>query len=187
MAEGQVVAVFGGSRRQEDSDLYREAYALGRALAGAGYVVLNGGYGGSMAAASRGAYEAGGRVIGVTCAIFDPLLPNEWLHEEIKEADLLARLRTLIDRSDAYVALRGGIGTLCEVTLAWSLAQTRSHARPLILLGDNWQHVVAAFREHTDMGDVIASLAQIVDTPEEVLAALALPPPEAPDIPRPLG
>jgi uncharacterized protein (TIGR00730 family) len=182
-----VVAVFGASRREDDSDLYREAYALGQGLARAGYTVLNGGYGGSMAAVSRGAYEAGGHVVGVTCAIFDPLLPNRWLHEEIKEPDLMARLRTIIDRADAYVALRGGIGTLCELTLAWSLLQTRSFARPLVLLGDDWRHVVAAFRAHTDMGDAIASLARIVDTPAQVLSALSLPPPQAPEIPRPAG
>ncbi len=185
--QGKVVAVFGGSRREEDSDLYREAYALGRALAQAGYTVLNGGYGGCMAAVSRGAYEAGGRVIGVTCAIFDPLLPNQWLHQEVKEPDLLARLHTLIDRSDAYIALRGGIGTLCEVTLAWSLLQTGTYARPLILLGGNWRHVVATFREHTDLGNAVASLARIVDTPEQALEALAAPVPAVPDIPRPAG
>ncbi len=185
--QARVVAVFGGSRRQEDTDLYREAYALGRALVQAGYTILNGGYGGSMAAVSRGAYEAGGHVIGVTCAIFDPLLPNRWLQEEIKDPDLLARLRTIVDRSDAYIALRGGIGTLCEVTLAWSLLQTRSYARPLILLGDNWRQVVAAFKEHTDMGSAILSLARIVDTPEDAVAALLAPPAQAPDIPRPAG
>ncbi|MEJ5198439.1 MAG: DNA-binding protein, partial [Anaerolineae bacterium] len=69
----RTIAVFGSSRREEESALYREAYELGRVLAGAGYAVLTGGYNGSMAAVSRGAAEAGGRVIGVTCAIFDPL------------------------------------------------------------------------------------------------------------------
>ena len=135
MKSSQIVAVFGSSRRDENSALYREAYELGRALAEAGYVVLNGGYGGSMAAISHGAADAGGHVIGVTCAIFDPLAPNRWLTEEIKEPDMLARLRTMVERADAFVTLRGGIGTLAELTLAWSLLQTRAFVKPLILLG----------------------------------------------------
>jgi len=71
----KVISVFGSSRREENSIHYREAYELGSALARAGHAVLTGGYGGSMAAVSRGAAEAGGRVIGVTCALFDPSLP----------------------------------------------------------------------------------------------------------------
>ncbi len=51
----RTVAVFGSSRRTEHSELYQEAYELGRVLARAGCAVLSGGYGGSMAAVSRGA------------------------------------------------------------------------------------------------------------------------------------
>ena len=98
---------------------------MGRVLARAGYAVLSGGYNGSMGAVSRGAREAGGRVIGITCAVFDPLPSNAWLTEEIKAPTMLDRLAIMLDRSDGFVAVRGGIGTLSEVTLAWSLLQTR--------------------------------------------------------------
>ena len=100
---------------------------MGRVLATAGYAVLSGGYVGSMGAVSRGAAERGGRVIGVTCAVFDPLPRNAWLTEEIKAPTMMDRLAIMIDRADGFVAVRGGIGTLSEVTLAWSLLQTRAH------------------------------------------------------------
>ncbi len=183
----KTVAVFGGSRRDEGTELWREAYELGRALASAGYRVLNGGYGGCMAAVSRGAAEAGGEVIGVTCAIFDPRLPNVWLSQEIKEPDILARLRTIMERADAYVSLRGGIGTLAEVTLAWSLVQTRTFAKPLVLLGANWGPLVDAMRTYSDLGNSIAALARVVRTPAEVVAALSEPAPPTPISPPPLG
>jgi predicted Rossmann-fold nucleotide-binding protein len=139
--------------------------------------VLNGGYNGSMAAVSRGAREAGGHVIGVTCAIFDPLLPNPWLTEEVKAPTLLARLALIMDRADGFVAARGGIGTLSEVTLAWSLLQTRSlNGKPLVLLGDDWQAIVDTFRNHSDLSASIIALARIVLTPHDVLVALAAPP-----------
>ena len=144
----------------------------------AGYAVLTGGYAGSMAAASRGAAEAGGRVIGVTCAIFDPTPPNPWLTEEIKAPSLLARLGIMLDRADGFVAVRGGIGTLSEVTLAWSLLQTRSlnGGTPLVLLGAEWQAVLDSLLAHTDLGRSIASLARIAATPADALAALTAPP-----------
>ena len=184
----KTIAVFGSSRREENSDLYREAYELGRLLAQAGYKVMSGGYGGSMAAVSRGAAEAGGQVIGVTCALFDPLAPNQWLHEEVKAPDLLARLACLMERGDGYVALRGGIGTLSEVTLAWSLLQTRSlKDRPLVLLGADWQALMDAFRTHSDLGTSIAALACVALTPAGVLDALAAPSLPTPLSPPPLG
>ncbi len=183
---GKTIAVFGSSRRDAEAPLYREAYELGGLLARAGYAVLSGGYGGSMAAVSRGAAEAGGHVIGVTCAIFDPLPPNPWLTEEVKAPTLLDRLALMLARSDGFVAVRGGIGTLSEVTLAWSLLQTRSLAgKPLVLLGAGWQPVLDAFLAHTDLGRSIAALARVVATPTDVLPALVAPP--TPPGPPPLG
>ncbi len=175
------IAVFGSSRCQEESPAYRLAYELGRSLARAGYAVMTGGYGGSMAAASRGAREAGGHVIGVTCAVFDPLPPNPWVVEEVKAPSLLARLAIMMERADGFVAVRGGIGTLSEVTLAWSLLQTGTlDGVPLVLLGADWPPLVEALTAHTDLGRSIAALARIVSTPAEALAALRVPTPPGP-------
>jgi uncharacterized protein (TIGR00730 family) len=188
-SRNETIAVFGSSRRPEDSPLYAEAYELGRILAQTGYTVMSGGYAGSMAAVSRGAAEAGGRVIGVTCAIFDPLTCNSWLTEEVKSASLMERLAIMVDRADGFVAVRGGIGTLAEVTLAWSMLQTRTYrSKPLVLLGSCWQPVIDAFLENTDFGRSIAALACIVATPADVPAALAAPAaPPTPLGPPPLG
>ena len=174
-------------------DVRKAATCIARPLswaahcAHAGYGVLTGGYAGSMGAASRGAAEAGGRVIGVTCAIFDPTPPNPWLTEEIKAPNLLARLGIMLDRADGFVAVRGGIGTLSEVTLAWSLLQTRSlnSGTPLVLLGAEWQAVLDSLLAHTDLGCSIASLARIVETPAAALTALTAPP--TPLSPPPAG
>jgi hypothetical protein len=182
----KTIAVFGSSRRGEDSHYYREAYELGRVLAQAGYAVMSGGYSGSMGAVSRGAADAGGHVVGVTCEIFDPAPCNEWLTEEIKTRTLMERLATMIEHADGFVAVRGGIGTLSEVTLAWSLLQTRTFDdKPLVLLGDCWQPILAALLQYSDLGSSIAGLARIVETPQAVLAALAAPP--TPPGPPPLG
>jgi uncharacterized protein (TIGR00730 family) len=180
------IAVFGSSRREENSPFWAEAHQLGRVLATAGYAVISGGYGGSMGAVSRGASECGGQVIGVTCASFDPVPCNQWLTEEIKAPNLIARVATMIERAEGFVALRGGIGTLSEVTFVWSLLQTREiKGRPLILLGADWRPIVDSLRLYSDLGSSIANLAIIVDTPEQVLPALAAPP--TPLGPPPVG
>jgi uncharacterized protein (TIGR00730 family) len=180
----QTVVVFGSSRRSVDEPYYAEARELGRLLAENGYGVMTGGYDGSMAAVSQGAREASGTVWGVTCAVFDPLPPNRWVTEEIRTETMLERLDTMMRRGDAFIAVRGGIGTLSELTLAWSLLQTQEMAgKPLILLGADWLPVIEAFRLHTDLGRSVADLAQVVTTPAKAITILAEPHSTGPQMP----
>ncbi|MDQ3804788.1 MAG: LOG family protein, partial [Acidobacteriota bacterium] len=60
----KIVTIFGGSKCNEDSPEYADALEVGRLLAEAGFTICTGGYLGVMEAASRGARERGGRVLG---------------------------------------------------------------------------------------------------------------------------
>ena len=139
------VSVFGGSQPQEGSAAYVEAHALGRQLAERGHTVLTGGYIGTMEAVSRGACEAGGHVVGVTCAEIERWRgagANQWVKEEMKQETLVDRLRVLVQGCDAALALPGGPGTLTEIALTWNLMIVSAlPRRPLILIGDGWQRV----------------------------------------------
>ncbi|MEW6030610.1 MAG: LOG family protein [Chloroflexota bacterium] len=139
------VAVFGGSQPKEGDAAYAEAQELGRLLAERGHTVLTGGYIGTMEAVSRGAFEAGGHVIGVTCAEIEKwraVGANRWVKEEWKKETLIERLQAIVEGSDAAMALPGGPGTLTEIALTWNLMIIESlHRRPLILIGDGWQSV----------------------------------------------
>ncbi|MEW5938734.1 MAG: LOG family protein [Chloroflexota bacterium] len=139
------IAVFGGSQPNEGDAAYEEARLLGRLLAERGHVVFNGGYIGTMEAVSRGAAEAGGHVIGVTCEDIEQWRAvgvNRWVKEEIRKKTLVERLQTIIEKSDAAIALPGGPGTLTEIALTWNLMIIESRRRsPLILVGDGWQSV----------------------------------------------
>src|SRR5215207_9090746 len=145
MGSRMKVSVFGGSQPTEDSTAYAEAKELGRLLAERGHIVLTGGYIGVMEAVSRGAREAGGHVIGVTCEDIEawrPIKANAWVMEEMRVKTLMERLHALIHESDAALALPGGPGTLAEISLMWNLMIVESlHRRPLILIGDGWQSV----------------------------------------------
>ncbi len=137
------VTVFGGSQPRPGSVAYVEAYALGQLLATTGHTVLTGGYIGTMEAVSRGANEAGGHVIGVTCLEIERWRgsgANAWVKEERKFETLRQRLDGLIDGCEAAIALPGGPGTLTEIALMWNLMIVDAiHRRPLILVGHGWQ------------------------------------------------
>ena len=143
------ISVFGGSQPKEKDAAYAEAMELGKLLAQRGHTVLTGGYIGVMEAVSRGAAEAGGHVIGVTCEDIEawrPIKANSWVMEEIRKKTLIERLHTLIHESDAALALPGGAGTLTEISVMWNLMIVESlHRRPLILVGDGWQSVFDQF------------------------------------------
>jgi uncharacterized protein (TIGR00730 family) len=140
------ISVFGGSQPEEGTAAYAEAQTLGRLLAQAGHTTMTGGYVGTMEAVSRGAAEAGGHVIGVTCAEIErwrPIAANRWVREEWKKDTLLERLEALIQNCDAALALPGGPGTLAEITLTWNLMIVHAIARkPLVLIGPAWQSVL---------------------------------------------
>ncbi len=148
------VSVFGGSQPKEGDAAYVEAMELGKLLAERGHTVLTGGYIGTMEAVSRGAREAGGHVIGVTCEAIEawrPTRANAWVVEEMRKKTLMERLHALIHESDAALALPGGPGTLTEISLTWNLMIVESlHRRPLILIGDGWQSVFDQFIQRFD-------------------------------------
>ena len=82
-----VVAVFGSSTLQELDPAYEAVRRLGAELAARKFAVMTGGYGGAMAAASRGAHEAGGHVIGVTVDLFEHRGgANPWVRERCTRA-----------------------------------------------------------------------------------------------------
>lgn len=143
------ITVFGGSEISPESAPYHEAYELGKLLALAGHTVLTGGYMGSMEGVSRGAHEAGGHVIGVTCADIEAwrgIQPNQWVIEERRCLTLRERLNALIDGCEAAVALSGGPGTLAEITLTWNLMLIDPNLiKPLILVGPGWRGVFDEF------------------------------------------
>jgi uncharacterized protein (TIGR00725 family) len=116
-ASTRYVAVIGASQAT-DEDL-RDAEAVGALLARAGVIVVCGGRGGVMAAAARGAAQAGGTVIG--------MLPgegrsdaNEWVTVSIPTGMGELRNGLIVRTADAMVAVGGAYGTLSEIALGLS-------------------------------------------------------------------
>lgn len=152
----KIVTVFGSSLPREGSPAYVEAHRLGRLLAEAGYAVCNGGYGGLMEASARGAREAGGHTIGVTCAVWTRK-PNPFVVEQVHTQSFSERLMTLIQRGDAYVVLPGGTGTLAELALVWEMMNKRAlssemgDGKLLLAMAPYWQPVIDCLKQEAQL------------------------------------
>lgn len=169
----KVISVFGSAAPRPGSADYEAARTVGRLLAQAGFTVQTGSYSGIMAGASQGACEAGGHVIGVTCAQIEryrPLAPNEWVKEQIKHETLRERLLYLVDHCDGVIVMPGGIGTLSELALVWSFVQTGEIApRPIITVGGLWQRMLAAFNDPDYVHPDHQSLITMARTADEAV------------------
>jgi len=166
------ITVFGGSRCGPEAPEYQEAFKLGRLLVEAGFDVCSGGYAGVMEAISQGAHEAGGHVIGVTMEQFKSA-PNPYLKKIEPSADFYARLQRLILQSAGYIALRGGMGTVTEISLVWNkLVMRVLPQRPLILLGDCWPPTFNDLRKHLVISDQDMNHLLFAATAEEAVTLL---------------
>jgi uncharacterized protein (TIGR00730 family) len=142
--DNKTITIFGTGRAKEGDYAYVLAHETGKLLAQAGFIIANGGYGGTMLAAAKGASEAGGEVIGVTCSAFKSSVPNKYISREVDTVSLDERLDKLIQLGQAYVVLPGGTGTLLELAKVWELKNKGflKAAKPIILLGRFWRSLV---------------------------------------------
>ena len=163
----KIVTIFGGSKCGEKSDEYQQAIEIGARLAEAGFTICTGGYLGVMEAASRGAREKGGRVFGIVMNQFKSE-PNRYLTDKVASAHFYERLQNLITRSVGFVALRGGMGTVTEISLVWNKMQTGVlEPRPLVLLGESWRRVVDAWKENLVVSERDISLLDFAQNAEQ--------------------
>src|SRR5215813_9800381 len=163
----RIVTIFGGSKCGEHTEEYKQAMEVGRRLAEAGFTICTGGYLGVMEAASRGAREKGGRVFGIVMNQFKSE-PNRYLTDKVATDHFYDRLQHLITRSVGFVAFRGGMGTVTELSLVWNKLQTRVLAsRPLVLVGDCWPQVVKAWQENLAVSNDDVSYLDFAKDAEE--------------------
>lgn len=174
----KVVAVYGSAMVQSHEADYIASYEVGKVLAQAGYGVMTGGYAGVMGAASQGAAEAGGYVIGVTTSAFDTgegdgVMPNQWLADEIRHPTLRERLLHLVLEADAYVVMPGGMGTMHELITVWELMRVGEiPVRPLICYGHYWDKMLEPMLQSPYIRKQAWDLLLIAHQPEDVVTLL---------------
>ncbi|MBQ3417557.1 MAG: TIGR00730 family Rossman fold protein [Ruminococcus sp.] len=130
------ICVYGASSRKLDRRYLDAGEALGALLAEKGdTVIFGGGAHGLMGAVSRGAHEAGGKVISVAPSFFnvDGVL-YEHCDEYIYTETMRERKQTMENLADAFIVTPGGIGTFEEFFEILTLRQLQRHKKPIAIL-----------------------------------------------------
>ena len=183
-ANPKSICVYCASSSACDAVYHDAARRLGGILADGGYsIIFGGGAVGSMGALADGAVARGGRVVGVLPKFMQEL---EWGHTKLTELriveDMRVRKHMMLSESDGVVALPGGSGTLEELFEALTLKRLGVYTKPIVLVNtrnyfapliDLLEHAIAERfmdRRHLRMW-------QLVDSPEDVPAALENAPP----------
>ena len=176
----ETVCVFCGSRKGFDETHRESAERLGGIIAREGlHLVFGGGGIGLMAVVAKAALAEGG---GVTGVIPENLARTEMAMEGLDELlvvdSLHRRKQIMFERSDAFVALPGGIGTLDEVVELLLWRQVGLHDKPVVLVNyaKFWDPLLDLLDHLTHAGFGPAQSHQhyiVVDTVDDVLPALA--------------
>lgn len=173
------ICVYCGSNPGINPAYAGAARTLGRLMAARGIGLVYGGGGlGLMGEIARTVLEHGGRVTGIIPGFLsekEHMLPDAT--EMIVVGDMHDRKRLMFDRSDAFVALPGGIGTLEELVEQLTWAQLGRHSKPIVLLDVEgyWSPLVellAHLRREGFIRDGMDVHFGTVDRAEDVLDAV---------------
>jgi len=172
------ICVYCGSSNDADPQFLSSAHAIGAEIAAAGLKFVYGGGGvGLMGASARGAHDGGGRVLGI---IPDFLQGREQPFNDVETIvvhSMHERKMMMFERSDAFVVLPGGIGTLEEVVELLSWQRLGLHAKPVVFYNPRgfWDPLFELFhhtiREKLSPPD-FASAWRSVDTVDAVVPAV---------------
>ncbi|HUB99543.1 MAG TPA: TIGR00730 family Rossman fold protein [Solirubrobacterales bacterium] len=168
------VSIFGSARVSEDHrwyDLTRETAAC---LVDHGFSVITGGGPGLMAAANRGAAEAGGRSIGLNIELPHEQHQNPYVNRSLTFHYFFARKLMFVRYARAFVIMPGGFGTLDEMFESLTLIQTHriKHFPTILVDTAHWQPLLTWIDDTLEDDGLIGpedkELLVTVDTPSEV-------------------
>lgn len=185
------IVFFGSARVQEDGPMGQycaEARELARLITkwsielqspAHRFLVCTGGGGGIMEAANRGAYDAGGRSIGLNIGLPHEQRPNPFITQGLCFEFHYFFMRKLwfAHLARAVIVFPGGFGSLDELFEMLTLAQTRKLDRPLLILlyGSSYWNEILNFQalvKHEMISREDLELFHFVDDPNEALAIL---------------
>lgn len=172
----QGVTIFGSARLPQDNKYCKMAYELGGLLAKNGHAVVTGGGPGIMEAASHGAYEIGGRTIGLNITLKHEQFPNPYLTDCITFEYFFARKVSLAMASKVFVFFPGGFGTMDEISEILCLMQeSKMPKMPVFLIGKAyWKAFDRIIKQMITMGLINAKdtgIFKITDDVKEVVKA----------------
>jgi hypothetical protein len=172
----QGVTIFGSARLPQDHKYCVMAAELGALLAKNGHAVVTGGGPGIMEAASRGAYEIGGRTIGLNITLQHEQFPNPYLTDCITFEYFFARKVSLAMAAKVFVFFPGGFGTMDELSEILCLMQEKKMpVMPVFLVGKNYwrsfDRVIKKMLELKLIATTDQKIFKMTDDLDEIVAA----------------
>lgn len=167
-------SIFGSARRGFEDKIYKEAQKLGYKLAKAGFAVITGGGPGVMEAANRGAYNAGGKSVGINIQLPVEQKTNPYVMESIAVNHFFIRKLMLSFAAEVYIFFPGGFGTLDEFFELITLIQTKkSKPIPIILINrEYWSPLLEwienqVYKKNNAINKEDMYIYRLVDTADE--------------------
>ena len=166
----QGVTIFGSARLSQDNKYCKLAYKLGGELAKNGHAVITGGGPGIMEAANRGAYEIGGRSIGLNITLKHEQFPNPYLTDSLTFEYFFARKVSLAMAAKVFVFFPGGFGTMDELSEILCLMQEDKMPKmPVFLIGkDYWRTFDKTIKKMLALGMVHSRDAKIFKVTNDI-------------------
>jgi len=171
---GQSISIFGTARCSTGHCLYEEARELSFKLAKDNFSIITGGGPGIMEAANKGAYEAGGRSVGLNIKLPMEQRINEYVKDSEAFEYFFVRKVMLSFASIVYVFFPGGYGTLDELFEMLTLIQTEKiEPIPVVLVGrEYWEPLVGwiaqtVMKKHKAIDPIDLTIIKIVDSGDE--------------------
>lgn len=171
---GPCITVFGSARFKEGHPFYKKGQEVGKAIAGIGFTTLTGGGPGIMEAANRGAFENGGRSVGVNIQLPHEQFPNPYVHTTVTLKHFFVRKVLLLKYSYAFIVLPGGWGTMDEMFETLTLVQTATiHNFPVVLVGKEYYQGLMNFITSMEAQNTISTedlkLIKLTDDIDEAM------------------
>ena len=146
---GPAVSIFGSARTPPDQPMYRAAEAVAARFAQRNITVITGGGPGIMAAANKGAAEAGGESVGLGIELPHEQDVNRWCTLSITFRYFFVRKTMFVKYAQGFVIFPGGFGTFDELFESLTLVQTgKIDNFPIVLFGSGyWQPLLDWLRD----------------------------------------
>src|ERR1700722_4827818 len=172
---GPAVSIFGSARTRPDDPYYRAAVDTATMLAHEKYAIITGGGPGIMEAANKGAFEAGGKSIGLNITLPREQETNPYVTLDLDFHYFYARKVMFLKYASAFVFFPGGYGTLDEFFETVTLIQTmKAEAFPVILYGTaHWTGLIEWMRRQlvpNFVGSEDIDIFRVVDRPQDVVS-----------------
>ncbi|HOI22655.1 MAG TPA: TIGR00730 family Rossman fold protein [Spirochaetales bacterium] len=172
------ICVFCGSAEGSSSRYGETAAAMGRLLAEKDYtLVYGGGNVGTMGIMAEAAMKAGGRVLGIIPKRLNGMVDHLELSELLVVEDMHERKALMQEKSEAFIALPGGLGTMEELFEVWTWRYIGYHAKPVGLLNccGFYDKLLSFLETMRDEGFVKAEILEdlcVAKSPEALIQAL---------------